>query len=109
MTQFIQCHFLTFYPPSNANRDDIGRPKTANVGGKQRLRLSSQSIKRAVRMSAEFAQTIETAYRSRNFLKLAFDKLSIKEEAQRLSLEKTMKENFGIASNVLAFLSKKGN
>ncbi len=51
MTRFVQLHFLTVYPPSNPNRDDMGRPKTAVYGGAQRLRLSSQSLKRAARLS----------------------------------------------------------
>lgn len=49
MTTFLQLHLLTTYPPSNPNRDDQGRPKTANLGGAPRLRLSSQSVKRALR------------------------------------------------------------
>ncbi len=51
MTRFVQLHFLTIYPPSNPNRDDMGRPKTAVYGGAPRLRLSSQSLKRAARLS----------------------------------------------------------
>lgn len=54
MTTFLQIHLLTSYPPSNPNRDDQGRPKQAMVGGAPRLRLSSQSIKRALRESAPF-------------------------------------------------------
>ena len=54
MRNFIQAHVLTFYPPSNPNRDEGGRPKTCVVGGTERLRLSSQSLKRAVRMSEAF-------------------------------------------------------
>lgn len=56
MTRFLQLHLLTSYPPSNPNRDDQGRPKMAHLGGSPRLRLSSQSIKRAIRVSPEFAQ-----------------------------------------------------
>nr|WP_272904327.1 type I-E CRISPR-associated protein Cas7/Cse4/CasC [Xanthobacter agilis] len=52
----MQFHLLTVYPPSNPNRDDQGRPKEAHFGGTPRLRLSSQSIKRAVRMSAPFQE-----------------------------------------------------
>ena len=51
MSKFIQLHFLTSYPPSNPNRDDLGRPKTAKMGGVDRLRISSQSLKRAWRTS----------------------------------------------------------
>lgn len=54
MTTFLQFHLLTAYPPSNPNRDDQGRPKQATIGGSPRLRLSSQSVKRALRMSDAF-------------------------------------------------------
>ena len=51
MSRFLQLHYLTIYPLSNPNRDDLGRPKTANYGGAPRLRISSQALKRAVRLS----------------------------------------------------------
>jgi CRISPR system Cascade subunit CasC len=51
---FLQLHFLTPYAPANLNRDDLGRPKTALFGGTQRLRVSSQSLKRAWRTSDVF-------------------------------------------------------
>lgn len=54
MSQFIQLHLLTSYPPSNPNRDDLGRPKTAVMGGTTRMRISSQSLKRAWRTSDIF-------------------------------------------------------
>lgn len=56
MTRFVQMHCLTFYPPSNANRDDTGRPKTCIIGGTERLRLSSQAIKRAIRTGTAFTE-----------------------------------------------------
>lgn len=55
MSTFIQFHLLTRFGPSNPNRDDQGRPKQALVGGVPRLRMSSQSIKRALRESSFFA------------------------------------------------------
>lgn len=58
MSRFIQLHLLTSYPPSNLNRDDLGRPKTAVMGGAQRLRVSSQSLKRAWRTSDVFAEAV---------------------------------------------------
>jgi CRISPR system Cascade subunit CasC len=54
MSRFVQLHVLTHYPPSNLNRDDTGRPKTALVGDALRLRISSQSQKRAWRTSEVF-------------------------------------------------------
>ncbi len=58
MSQFIQLHCLTAYPPSNLNRDDLGRPKTAIVGGFERLRASSQSLKRVWRTSSVFESAL---------------------------------------------------
>ena len=51
MSRFLQLHYLTIYPLSNPNRDDLGRPKSANYGGAPRLRISSQALKRAARLS----------------------------------------------------------
>ena len=59
MTRFIQLHVLTVYPPSNLNRDDSGRPKTAKFGGVERLRISSQALKRALRTSQAFKQRLD--------------------------------------------------
>ncbi|KFN38315.1 CRISPR-associated protein Cse4 [Smithella sp. F21] len=59
MSNFIQLHLLTSYPPSNLNRDDLGRPKTAIMGGKTRLRVSSQSLKRAWRTSSIFSDALK--------------------------------------------------
>lgn len=58
MGRFIQLHMLTSYPPSNLNRDDLGRPKTAVMGGELRLRISSQSLKRAWRTSDVFESAL---------------------------------------------------
>jgi CRISPR system Cascade subunit CasC len=58
MSRFIQLHVLTAYPPANLNRDDTGRPKTALVGDVLRLRISSQSLKRAWRTSDVFEEHV---------------------------------------------------
>lgn len=58
MTQYLQLHLLTAYGPSNLNRDDMGRPKIAMMGGVERMRISSQSLKRAWRTSALFAERV---------------------------------------------------
>jgi len=58
MTTFLQLHLLTAYPPSNLNRDDTGRPKTVIFGGAPRLRVSSQSLKRAWRTSPVFGERL---------------------------------------------------
>jgi len=50
--KLIELHILQSYPVSCLNRDDVGSPKTATFGGVQRARLSSQCLKRAVRLAA---------------------------------------------------------
>ena len=59
VSDFLQLHLLTCYAPSNLNRDDLGRPKTAKMGGVDRLRISSQSLKRAWRTSDLFQEAMK--------------------------------------------------
>ena len=59
MADFLQLHLLTAYGPSNLNRDDTGRPKRVVFGGAPRLRVSSQSLKRAWRKSDVFASKLD--------------------------------------------------
>jgi len=59
MSRFIQMHLLTSYPPANLNRDDMGSPKTARMGGYDRLRVSSQCLKRTWRTSDVFEQAMK--------------------------------------------------
>ncbi len=59
MNRFIQLHLLTAYPPANLNRDDMGSPKTAKMGGYDRLRVSSQCLKRTWRTSKIFEEALE--------------------------------------------------
>lgn len=58
MKKFLQLHLLTNYGPSNLNRDELGRPKTVVIGNAPRLRISSQSLKRAWRQSATFQESL---------------------------------------------------
>src|SRR5688572_5855124 len=48
---FINFHVLISHSPSCLNRDDMNMQKTAVFGGVNRVRISSQSIKRAMRKS----------------------------------------------------------
>jgi len=77
MTRFIQLHLLVSYPPANLNRDDLGRPKTAKMGGVDRLRVSSQSLKRAWRTSELFQDALAGHIGTRTKLlgQLAFEAL----------------------------------
>ncbi len=46
----LEFHILQSFPVSCLNRDDMGAPKSALIGGVNRARVSSQCWKRAVRM-----------------------------------------------------------
>ena len=65
MSDFLQLHLLTVYGPSNLNRDDTGRPKSVTFGGVPRLRVSSQSLKRAWRTSDVFSNGLDGHLASR--------------------------------------------
>lgn len=84
MANFTQLHFLTAYPPANLNRDDLGRPKTAMMGGVQRLRISSQSLKRAWRTSEVFEAALSghLGTRTRVMGQRVFDSLTVKGVAE---------------------------
>lgn len=49
----IEFHILQSFPVTCLNRDDVGAPKTAVVGGSTRARVSSQSWKRQVRLALQ--------------------------------------------------------
>ena len=77
MADFLQLHLLTAYGPSNLNRDDTGRPKSVVFGGVPRLRVSSQSLKRAWRTSEVFATRLDghIAARTQRLGKDVFERL----------------------------------
>ena len=58
MTVLIQIHCIQNHSPANLNRDDIGAPKTCYFGGVLRSRISSQCLKRSIRMSREFSSLL---------------------------------------------------
>ena len=62
---FIEFHILQSFPVSCLNRDDVGSPKTAIVGGVNRARVSSQAWKRQVRLTMQDFG-IKLAIRSKN-------------------------------------------
>lgn len=93
MTNFVQFHILTTYGLSNPNRDDMGRPKQAVIGGEVRMRHSSQSVKRALRESTFFAQDLKDhkGVRTKRLCGELVDHLitkGIKEEKARKAAEK---------------------
>ena len=99
MSRFIQLHILTTYPPSNPNRDDLGRPKTARFGNAERMRISSQSLKRALRLSDAFQNGLRgrMGERTQRFGRIILDHLQRKgtSEEQALAIARKIAEVFG--------------
>jgi CRISPR system Cascade subunit CasC len=72
---YLNIHVLISHSPSCLNRDDMNMQKSAIFGGKRRVRISSQSLKRAVRKSDYYATNLgEPSIRTRQ-LKTLRDKL----------------------------------
>src|SRR3989338_5756248 len=68
---FINFHVLISHSPSCLNRDDMNMQKTAVFGGVNRVRVSSQSLKRSMRMSDYHHATLgEPSIRTRDLGKL---------------------------------------
>lgn len=59
MTTYINIHALISHPSSMMNRDDSGLQKTAVFGGATRSRISSQCLKRAIRQSDLYKESVE--------------------------------------------------
>ena len=57
----LELHVLKSHGASRLNRDGADRPKTINIGGVRRLRISSQSEKYSIRESDIFKQFLEEA------------------------------------------------
>lgn len=62
---FIQIHMLQSMPPGNLNRDETGQPKKCIFGGVTRGRISSQCLKRRIRLSPQFKEAFGDALASR--------------------------------------------
>lgn len=65
MKNFVNFHILHTAPYASMNRDDSGAPKTMFFGGVERVRLSSQALKRAARISFEAESAGDLSYRSK--------------------------------------------
>jgi CRISPR system Cascade subunit CasC len=64
MILFIEFHLIQSFARSNLNRDDTGAPKDAIFGGQRRARVSSQCVKRSIRLKAAELGTIPCEFGS---------------------------------------------
>ena len=94
---FINFHILISHSPSCLNRDDMNMQKSAIFGGRRRVRISSQSLKRTMRKSPYYEQYLgKSSIRSRDlgllkeeFLKELKDEFT--EEVIQEALERFVK------------------
>lgn len=54
----LELHIIQNFAPSNLNRSDTGAPKDCTFGGFRRARISSQCLKRAIRLDSSFQQVL---------------------------------------------------
>ncbi len=78
----IEIHAIQNHSPANLNRDDLGAPKTCYFGGVLRSRISSQCIKRSIRMSEEFRKLLG-GIRTRQLAKLIADQIAGTKDAKK--------------------------
>jgi CRISPR system Cascade subunit CasC len=78
----IEIHMIQNHSPANLNRDDLGAPKTCYFGGVLRSRISSQCIKRSIRMSDEF-KLLLGGVRTRQLTRLIAEKITDKDVRKR--------------------------
>ena len=86
----IEIHTIQNHSPANLNRDDLGAPKTCYFGGVLRSRISSQCIKRSIRMSDTF-KALLGGIRTRRLAKLIADRIDGKADVKKRSA-KILKE-----------------
>lgn len=114
---FIELHIIQNFAPSNLNRDDSNSPKDCIFGGVRRARISSQCIKRSIRLHPAFAAEtgVEPASRTRLLADAISKRLQEqgkpKEEADTAAssfigiLLGGMSKNNPLQSNVLFYVS----
>lgn len=79
----IEIHAIQNHSPSNLNRDDLNAPKVCYFGGVLRSRISSQCIKRSIRMSKEFERLLG-GIRTRQLEKLIAEQVTGKDVKNRV-------------------------
>jgi CRISPR system Cascade subunit CasC len=114
---FIETHFIQNFAPSNLNRDDTNNPKDCTFGGVRRARISSQCLKRAIRLEPHFSEVsgvpisqrtrLMAAEISKSLQNAGMDQEKAKEKAQNFSKHyssKSAKMDEG-KTNVMLFIS----
>ena len=99
---FLQIHTLTGYSAALLNRDDIGRAKRLPFGGTERIRISSQCLKRHWRtQEGEWSLTSLGTGRSLRSRRIFSDLIAPRLAARQFSTEQILNVLVPIRSAVL--------
>lgn len=104
----IEYHILQNFPVTCLNRDDVGAPKTALIGGVTRARVSSQCWKRAVRTQMKELDGTKLAMRTKHVAELIKDKcLANNKNLDEDRIKKISESIAGVITNdTLHFISE---
>lgn len=106
----IEIHAIQNHSPANLNRDDLGAPKTCFFGGVLRSRISSQCIKRSIRMSDQF-KALLGGVRTRQLANLIAEKVlgkaDVKKRAAKILEKCGIKPKDENRSDMLVYTTKK--
>jgi CRISPR system Cascade subunit CasC len=105
----IDIHMIQNHSPSNLNRDDLGAPKTCYFSGVLRNRISSQCLKRSIRMSKEFKDLLG-GFRTRRLAEEISSKVEgngIKEKVTKILKECGLDEKKNDTTKMAIYVSQK--
>lgn len=103
----IEIHIIQNHSPANLNRDDLGAPKTCFFGGVIRSRISSQCLKRSIRMSNEFS-SLTGGIRTRRLAELIAKEIGGESAKERDRVTKILAK-CGIKTNITKNKKEKEN
>ncbi len=109
ITSLIEIHMIQNHCPANLNRDDLGAPKSCYFGGVLRTRISSQCIKRSIRMSDDFRDLLG-GIRTRRLAELIQDSVTgkdVKKKAKEVLAKIGIKSgNDNAGTDMLVYTTK---
>ena len=101
----FEFHLLQNHAPANLNRDDTNSPKDCMFGGVKRARISSQCLKRSIRVSESFGRGLKSAtvplgQRTRKLPALVSEK--VQEQLLQAGVEPELAKELGALASLKA-------
>lgn len=85
----IEYHILQTFPVTCLNRDDVGAPKSAIIGGTKRARVSSQCWKRQVRLALR-EEGVRLAVRTKKLEEMILEHIDNKDDPKTIESVKAV-------------------